>query len=107
MLPRNLRKTKAIEVLVPWLYLKGISTGEMPDALMHLGFDGSGLSPTSVVRMLQVWQGEFADWSKRGLTGKRYVYGWADGSYFGCRLSDDRPSVLVLIGATEGGKKVL
>jgi len=107
ILPPYLRKTKAIEDLVPWLYLKGISTGEMGDALVHLGFDGSGLSPASVVRMLQVWQGEYADWSRRDLTGKRYVYLWADGIYFGCRLSDDRPCLLVLMGATEGGKKEL
>src|SRR6266498_1804915 len=87
ILPPYLRKTQAIEDLVPWLYLKGISSGEMNDALIHLGFDGSGLSPTSVVRMLGVWQGEYADWSRRDLTGKRYVYLWADGLYFGCRLS--------------------
>ena len=101
------RKTGAIEDLVPWLYLKGISTGEMSDALVHLGFDGSGLSPASVTRMTEVWQHEYADWSKRGLTGKRYVYLWADGIYFGCRLSDDRPCVLVLMGATEDGRKEL
>ena len=107
LLPPYLRKTKAIEDLVPWLYLKGISSGEMSDALVHLGFDGSGLSPSSVVRMLQAWQGEYADWSQRDLSGKRYVYLWADGIYFGCRLTDDRPCVLVLMGATESGKKEL
>ena len=107
ILPRYLRKTGAIEELVPWLYLKGISSGEMPDALVHLGFDGSGLSATSVVRMLQAWQGEYADWSRRDLSGRRYVYLWADGLYFGCRLSDDRPCLLVLMGATADGKKEL
>jgi putative transposase len=107
ILPPYLRKTKAIEDLVPWLYLKGISTGEMPDALVHLGFDGSGLSPSTVVRLLEAWQGEYADWSKRDLSGKRYVYLWADGIYFGCRLTDDRPCVLVLMGATEDGTKEL
>jgi putative transposase len=107
ILPPYLRKTKAIEDLVPWLYLKGISTGEMPDALVHLGFDGSGLSPTSVTRMTEVWQQEYDDWSKRDLTGKRYVYLWADGLYFGCRLSDDRPCLLVLMGATAEGAKEL
>jgi transposase-like protein len=106
-LPPYLRKTKAIEELVPWLYLKGISTGEMPDALVHLGFDGSGLSATSVTRMLQVWHGEYQDWSRRDLSGKHYVYVWADGLYFGCRLSDDRPCLLVLMGATAEGKKEL
>jgi putative transposase len=107
ILPPYLRKTKAIEDLVPWLYLKGISTGEMPDALVHLGFDGSGLSPTSVTRMTESWRSEFGEWSRRDLTGKRYVYVWADGIYFGCRLTDDRPCVLVLMGATEDGKKEL
>jgi transposase-like protein len=107
ILPRYLRKTQAIEELVPWLYLKGISTGEMPDALVHLGFDGRGLSATSVTRMLQAWHGEYEDWSKRDLTGKHYVYVWADGLYFGCRLSDDRPCLLVLMGATADGRKEL
>jgi transposase-like protein len=107
ILPPYLRKTKSIEDLVPWLYLKGISTGEMPDALVHLGFDGSGLSATSVTRMTESWQQEYTDWSRRELTGKRYVYLWADGLYFGCRLSDDRPCLLVLMGATAEGAKEL
>jgi putative transposase len=107
ILPPYLRKTKAIEDLVPWLYLKGISTGEMSDALIHLGFDGSGLSSTSVTRMTESWQGEFDLWSRRSLAGKRYVYLWADGIYFGCRLTNDRPCVLVLMGATADGTKEL
>jgi transposase-like protein len=107
ILPPYLRKTKAIEDLIPWLYLKGISTGEMPDALVHLGFDGRGLSPTSVTRMTEVWREEYCDWSKRDLSGKHYVYLWADGIYFGCRLTDDRPCVLVIMGATEDGRKEL
>jgi putative transposase len=107
ILPPYLRKTKAIEDLVPWLYLKGISTGEMSDALVHLGFDGTGLSPGSVTRMTEAWQGEQDDWSKRSLAGKHYVYVWADGIYFGCRLTDERPCVLVLMGATADGTKEL
>jgi putative transposase len=107
ILPPYLRKTKSIEDLVPWLYLKGISTSEMGDALVHLGFDGSGLSATSVTRMTESWQGEYDDWNKRSLAGKRYVYFWADGIYFSCRLTDDRPCVLVLMGATADGKKEL
>jgi putative transposase len=107
ILPPYLRKTQSIEDLVPWLYLKGISTGEMSDALIHLGFDGSGLSATSVTRMTEVWQDEYDQWNKRDLTGKHYVYVWADGLYFGCRLTDDRPCVLVLMGATADGTKEL
>ena len=107
ILPPYLRKTKAIEELVPWLYLKGISTGEMGDALVHLGFDGSGLSATSVTRMTEDWQRQYQEWNQRDLSGKHYVYLWADGIYFGCRLSDERPCVLVLMGATADGRKEL
>jgi putative transposase len=107
ILPPYLRKSKAIGELVPWLYLKGISTSDFPEALACLGHDGSGLSATSVVRMKEVWQGQYDNFSRRSLAGKRYVYVWADGIYFNVRLTDDRPCVLVLMGATEDGTKEL
>ena len=107
ILPPYLRKTKAIEELVPWLYLKGISTSDFPEALGCLGHDGSGLSPTTIVRMKEVWQGEYENFCRRSLRGKRYVYLWADGIYFNIRLTDDRPCVLVLMGATDDGTKEL
>jgi putative transposase len=107
ILPPYLRKTKAIEELVPWLYLKGISTSDFPEALACLGHDGSGLSATNVVRMKEIWQGQYENFSRRSLEGKRYVYLWADGIYFNIRLSDDRPCILVLMGALEDGTKEL
>lgn len=91
ILPPYLRKTKVIEELVPWLYLKGISSSDFPEALSCLGHDGSGLSPTTIVRMKEIWQGEYENFSRRSLMGKRYVYLWADGIYFNIRLTDDRP----------------
>ena len=107
ILPPYLRKTKVVEELVPWLYLKGISTGDFPEALACLGHDGSGLSPTTIVRLKEIWQEEFKDFSRRSLEGKKYVYLWADGIYFNIRLSDDRPCVLVLMGALADGTKEL
>jgi transposase-like protein len=107
ILPPYLRKTKAIEELVPWLYLKGISSSDFPEALACLGHDGSGLSATNVVRMKEIWQGQYENFSRRSLEGKRYVYLWADGIYFNVRLTDDRPCVLVLMGALEDGTKEL
>jgi transposase-like protein len=110
ILPPYLRKTKAIEELVPWLYLKGISTGGFSDALTALGHDGSGLSATSVVRMKEVWQGEWELWGKRSLADKKYVYLWADGIHFNVRLEDegsDHQCILVLMGATQDGDKEL
>ena len=107
ILPPYLRKTPVMEELVPWLYLKGISTSDFPEALACLGHDGSGLSPTTIVRLKEVGQGEYEDFSRRSLQGKRYVYVWADGIYFNIRLGDDRPCVLVLMGALEDGTKEL
>jgi putative transposase len=107
ILPPYLRKTKAMEELVPWLYLKGISTSDFPEALSCLGHDGSGLSPTTIVRLKEVWQGQYENFCRRSLAGKHYVYVWADGIYFNLRLSDDRPCVLVLMGALEDGTKEL
>ena len=107
ILPPYLRKSKAVEELVPWLYLKGISTNDFPEALACLGHDGSGLSATSVVRMKEIWEGQYENFSRRSLEGKRYVYVWADGIYFNIRLSDERPCVLVLMGALEDGTKEL
>ena len=108
ILPPYLRKTKSLEELIPWLYLKGISTGDFPDALASiLGPGAGGLSPTSICRMKEQWQDEFEQWQQRSLEGKRYVYFWVDGIYFNIRLTDDRPCILVIIGATEDGRKEL
>jgi transposase-like protein len=110
ILPPYLRKSKSLEELVPWLYLKGISSSDFPEALGALGLDGSGLSATSVVRMKEIWREEWDLWSRRSLTGKRYVYFWADGVYFNIRLAEEgegRQCVLVLMGATEDGAKEL
>jgi putative transposase len=110
ILPKYLRKSKSIEELVPWLYLKGISSSDFPEALSALGLDGSGLSAASVIRMKELWRGEWLDWSRRALADKRYVYFWADGIYFNIRLEEPgakRACVLVLMGATEDGTKEL
>jgi putative transposase len=111
VLPPYLRKTKSIEELIPWLYLKGVSTGEFSDALQALlGPDAAGLSATTVTRLKKAWEAEYEDWNKRSLLGKQYVYVWADGVYFNVRLEspgNDRQCILVLIGATRDGNKEL
>ena len=108
ILPPYLRKTKSIEELLPWLYLKGISTGDFQEALQSLvGPECPGLSAATITGLIQQWQAEYQAWSKRSLAGKRYVYVWADGVYFNIRLEEDRPCILVLMGATDDGQKEL
>jgi transposase-like protein len=108
ILPPYLRKTKSVEELIPWLYLKGISTGDFSEALAALlGPEAPGLSASTVTRLKSVWEQEYGQWSKRSLEGKQYVYVWADGVHFNIRLEEDRQCILVLMGATADGKKEL
>lgn len=106
ILPPYLRKTKSVNELIPWLYLKGISTGDFSEALKALvGPECPGLSATTVTRLKSVWEQEFKEWNKRSLHGKQYVYVWADGVHFNIRLEEDRQCILVLMGATADGQK--
>ena len=108
ILPKYMRRLPSIDQLIPALYLKGLSTSSFPEALKAiLGEQVSGLSPANIVRLKAIWEAEFSDWQKRDLSDKHYVYVWADGIYFGVRLSPDRPCILVLIGATADGRKEL
>src|SRR3954451_14009654 len=108
ILPPYLRKTRSLEGLLPWLYLKGVSTGDFSEALQAiLGPDAPGLSATTITRLKAAWEDEFAAWNKRSLAGKRYVYVWADGVHFNIRLEGGRQCILVLMGATAEGKKEL
>ena len=108
VLPPFLRRTKNVEELLPWLYLKGVSTGQFEEALTALlGPDATGLSASTVRRLVASWQQEHARWQRRELSTKRYVYIWADGVYFTPRLDHDRQCMLVLIGADADGRKEL
>jgi transposase-like protein len=108
ILPPYLRKTRSLEELIPWLYLKGVSTGDFSEALSALvGPDAEGLSASTVTRLKEVWEQEFQEWTGRSLDGKQYVYLWADGVHFNVRLEEDRQCILVLMGATPEGKKEL
>ena len=108
ILPPYPRRTKSVEELIPWLYRKGISTGDFSEALEALlGPDAPGLSATTVVRLKDVWRREYEAWSKRDLSGQRFVYIWADGIYSNVRLDDERQCLLVVMGALEDGRKQL
>ncbi len=107
ILPPYLRKTKSMEELIPWLYLKGISTGDFSEALAALvGKDAPGLSAPTISRLKTIWQDDLKQWQKRDLSNKQYVYIWADGIYCNVRM-EERQCLLVIIGATKDGKKEL
>lgn len=106
ILPPYLRRARSVEELLPWLYLKGISTGDFGEALAALlGPDAPGLSATTIARLKAAWADEYGRWIRRDLSAKRYVYFWADGVYFQPRLDHDKQCLLVIIGADDAGNK--
>jgi len=107
LVPPYLKRTGNIEEFLPWLYLRGISTGDFSETLKHLlGPDAPGLSAATISRLKQDWEQDYRDWSRRDLSKKRYVYVWADGVYSNVRM-DDRVCFLVIIGSDETGRKEL
>ena len=102
------RRTRSLDALLPVLYLRGISTGDMQEALAALlGKDAPNLSPAVLARLKAGWQEEYERWKGRDLSARRYVYIWADGVYLQASMEPDKQCILVLIGVTPEGKKEL
>ncbi len=97
ILPRYLRRSRSMDALLPWLYLKGISSGDFGEALAALlGPDAPGLAASTISRLKALWWDEYEAWRKRDLSARRYVYFWADGVYFSPRMAHDKQCVLVI-----------
>lgn len=106
LVPPYVRKTRSLEAALPWLYLKGISTGEMEEALSALvGSEAKGLSANTVSRLKRQWADEYEAWRKRSLDKDRWVYIWADGIYSGLRSEESKLCALVVMGVNERGEK--
>lgn len=106
LVPPYVRKTQTLEASIPWLYLKGISTGEMGNALKALlGPAATGFSVKTVARLKQEWAGEYNHWRTVDLGRDEWVYVWADGIYSGLRGDTDKLCVLVVIGVNARGHK--
>jgi transposase-like protein len=105
-LPPYIKRSKSLETVLPWLYLKGISTGDFSEALASLlGEDAKGISAGTISRLKQTWIQEHDVWRQRDLSSQRYVYIWADGIYFNIRGDEARQCILVIIGVTAQGNK--
>lgn len=107
LIPPYLRRAESMDEFIPYLYLKGISTGDFTDVLSKLLGKQINLSSSTVVRLKESWQKEYEAWNKRDLSHKKYIYWWVDGVYFNVRLENERSCILVVIGATADGKKEL
>lgn len=108
ILPPFMRRVPSLDALIPCLYLKGVSTGDFSEALEAiLGAQAKGLSATNIVRLKEGWKQDYQAWRNRDLSDKHYVYIWVDGIHFNVRLEEERSCILVVMGATEQGRKEL
>jgi transposase-like protein len=108
ILPKWARRSKSLDALLPALYLRGLSTGGVQEALTALlGADAPNLSPGVMSRLTADWQQDYDRWQHRDLSARRYVYIWADGVYLQARMEPQAECVLVIIGATPEGRKEL
>jgi transposase-like protein len=108
ILPRWARRSRSLDALLPVLYLRGVSMGDLQEALTALlGPEAPNLSPGVIARLMEGWQEEYGRWQRRDLSARRYVYIWADGVYLQARMEPEAECILVIIGATPEGKKEL
>jgi len=106
LVPPYVRRAKSLDAALPWLYLHGVSTGDMREALASLvGPEAKGVSAPVVARLKRRWNQEYQLWRRQKLGKDRWVYLWADGIYSGLRAEDERLCALVVIGVNERGQK--
>ena len=82
--PPYVRRSARVAAALPWLYLKGISSGNLGEALevlVAVGDGAKGLSPAALGRLKAEWSEQYQGWTRRSLAGKRYAYWWVDGIY--------------------------
>jgi putative transposase len=108
LVPRYVRKAASVEAVLPWLYLAGISSDGMQEALHALlGEQAKGLSDSTIGRLKEGWQQELDQFAKVDLTKDQWVYLWCDGIYTGLRGDGGKVCALVVIGVNERGQKRL
>jgi transposase-like protein len=107
VLPLFKRRSSELGAMLPQLYLHGLSSGDFELALRGLLGEGAPLSAGSLMRLKGAWQTEYAAWKRADLSQLELVYCWADGLYVKAGLSDRKAALLVVVGATSRGEKVL
>ena len=107
VLPLFKRRTAELGAMLPQLYLHGLSSGDFELALRGLLGEGAPLSAASLLRLKGVWQAEYESWKRADLSELELVYWWADGLYVKAGISDRKAALLVIVGASSRGEKVL
>ncbi len=105
LVPPYIRRTATLDAAIPWLYLKGVSSGQMQSALEAIvGPEAKGLSANVVGCLKRQWEATYKQWCTRAVSDE-WVYIWTDGIYSGLRGDDGRLCCLVIIGVNSRGQK--
>jgi transposase-like protein len=107
ILPRYARRSPKVADVLPVLYLRGLSTGDFAPALEEFFGTDTGLSASTITRLLETWTDDYTAFEGRDLSGSDFVYVWADGVHFRIRLEEDRLCCLVVVGVKADGSKEL
>ena len=107
ILPPYLRRTPEVDTSVAALYLLGISTNQMGEAIAQMLGAPVALSAATVSGIIEQHSRSLVQWRERSLAEKQYVYWWCDGIYTPLRLSNARPCLLVIVGVLPDGTKEL
>ena len=107
ILPPWARKTPKITDVLPLLYLHGLSSGDFVPALGQFLGSAAGLSAPVITRLTETWKAGQRIFAARDLSGRDYVYLWADGIHVNIRLEEHKLCLLVMIGVRADGRKEL
>lgn len=107
VLPLFKRRTAELGAMLPQLYLHGLASGDFELALRGLLGEGAPLSASSLARLKGAWQAEYDAWKRADLGELELVYWWADGLYVKAGIADRKAALLIIVGATASGEKVL
>lgn len=107
VLPLFKRKSRAVEMVLPELYLHGLAQGDFELALRGLLGEDAPLSGPTVARLKEKWHAELAVWQTRRLDEVEVVYLWVDGIYVKAGLEKDKAALLVVLAALSDGCKVV
>jgi putative transposase len=105
VLPMFKRQSKQVRALIPELYLHGLASGDFELALRHLLGEGAPLSASSLQRLKEKWQSEYAQWNRQPIKESQWAYLWADGIYVKAGLGKEKAALLVVIGVKGDGSK--
>ena len=107
ILPLFKRRTTEVGMLLPELYLHGLSTGDFDVALRGLLGEGAPLSASSIQRLKARFELEYETWTKQDLSDLEVVYWWADGLYVKAGITDRKSALLTIVGALATGEKIV